>query len=494
MHTVEHYPRADIGAANCLANRVAEAELLGHDPGYTPPERTGHYRGLYRWDETKIAIIYARSRREQFIRAGESGLKTLLAGQFPNGQIPNQQHIEGKRRFDPENRAGHESADHSNYGQPPLEGQAVLEIHQAKQTQSPKDAAVFLREVIERTGRAYRYLDINRSNGPGDKLIGIIRGEESGRDSGPEWDFSRPLRLPTWGANTWRPIGISNMAINYAYRLGLARKIKKTGGDIERAREIFWVNDIEVNCIYAINCYVMAELARLDGQPESEIKYFARLGEKVESQILQAHTDQPESPRGMWFPEAAGGQGRFYALNKDGQPIKEVTVANLIVLWLPNLGEDQLKSTLDLIDQSFTGPNGLPSVATDSPKYDPHYREPESIWRGPGWSDQDWMVCEGLLLQINRQQYDLRHRPDLIQRCKEVLWRLTAANTKIFDNWADRNIPIPEFYDTENGRPHRLWRVQHFAWNNLAYVMPPDTAPNVVTRALLKYLKSRSQK
>jgi len=485
----EAYPRAYIGAENCDANWLAEANRLGYNPGYTPPERKGHYRGLYRWDTAFICIIYARAHN---VRSAVRDFKTLLAGQMPSGLIPNQQHTAGKRFLEPEALLGQESDGHTNYDQPALEAQTALEIYHALETQpgvdptkAQREAKNFLKEVFPSLVLNYGYIDTHLSNGLNDKLIGAVRPEATGRDSGPEWDFTKPFRLPRRGPNTPAYIALSNSVINYAHRLHTIRKLKQANGDAQKSREIFWANDIEMNCIYASNCYAMAEIAELAGRPKEEVNGYKKQARGVEEQILKPWHPYPEGGQGMWFSHAENGEGRFYALDKYGLPIKEVTTANVMPVLLPNLGENQLKSILSLIRRKLEAPYGLSTVANDSLKHDPHYGEKESIWRGPDWMNQDWLVAEGLLLQINRPE--LADNIDLIQECKEVLWHLTSASTTVLDMWAERGTPIPEFHDPQTARAFRLSRVQWFAWGNLGRVMPPNLMPNVVTKALLKH-------
>jgi glycogen debranching enzyme len=215
---------------------------------------------------------------------------------------------------------------------------------------------------------------------------------------------------------------------------------------------MFWVNDVMFNCMYADNLALMSQLAEEHGSSEDAQRYEDLAGE-VESQILSD----------MWFPNEKDGRGVFYALNK-GEPIKEVSISNLFPLVLPRLTEKQLESQLELILTSFNTAYPLPSVATDSPNYDPKNQESERLWRGSTWINTNWYLVErGLRRQAERP--DLAHRPELITLCSEIADRVVLASREMV------NGSLAEHYNPDTGAGQRLHRSPNFAWSLLAHVM-----------------------
>lgn len=466
---MSEYPYSYQAAANLQRNRDMLAEVIGHQPGYTPPS-PGHYWGLYRWDQAFMSITDARHGSDRSIEAAMQGINTMLVGQRQDGFIPNLQTLDSpKRRIEPERVLAFDSAEHSNYTQPPLEAQAVLEIYRAKERRplfekhriSPRVDS-FVRGIFPKLKQTYDYFDEVRSNGPDDKLIGVIHPHETGRDSGPEWDaLVKPYRLPRSGPDTPLKTDKANIGLDYLQILAFGRRLKKAGPDINKAREVFWVNDVMTNAIYASNLYDMAELARITESPEDEQRYSER-AKQVEAEILDR----------MWYTNAKQGDGAFYALDRHGMPIIETTVSNLSPVLLPSLKPEQLDSILTLIEGSFSAPRGLPSVATDSPNYDPHNHESDRLWRGPVWINAAWLIAEGLSKQLGRPE--LANRPELIRRAGESLTKL-AVDSLTLVKQPDSEGPR-EFYDPETGAGQRR-RVTRFGWSNLGFVMPPTPKP-----------------
>jgi Mannosylglycerate hydrolase MGH1-like glycoside hydrolase domain len=497
---MENYPRAYEAADNCLANELAEAErrfrgnkneeLSDHMPGYTPPERNGHYRWLHRWDQTFASIMTARAGQRKYLQSGATGLRTLVSVQLENGLIPCRDTMGINRPFELETLDKE-----SMFGQPHLEAWAALELEDSLSRQedvtpieSLKEARALLEDVYFPIGKDIRYFDENRTDGPLSKLISNTRAEETGRDSGREFDGFKTLRLPPIGFSPNRPfhaVAKANTVINYGYRLYQDRQVKNARGDMDKLRQIFWHKDIEMNVLFAVQCMSMAKIAEKLGRPDAEIEYFEDLGKQVEYQILKPWDPLDKAVPGMWFPDREDeiGHGSFHALDKDLQPILTESCANMSVFLLPNIREDQLKAVLSQARRKFMLPYGMPSIATDDPSYDPGYREIESIWHGPGWMNQDFLAVEGLLLQINRPDISDHTKAE----CKELLWHYLSATNNLLDMWAEEGKPVPEFHNPETGKGYRLWRVKHFTWNYLPRVMPVTLKPAVITNTLLGF-------
>ena len=362
------------------------------------------------------------------------------------------QFIGNGRQLDPERIAFKGEDNGSNYTQPPVLALAVAETFESTAEQNLPQAKLFLYEMYPSLKRFYEYFETYRSNSARNKLIGVIHPHETGRDSDPTFDQIKPLRLKRNGVDTPRTTDLINVPIDYLSVLAYGVKLKRDNGDLSKTRKRFWINDVMMNCIYVDNLYQMSKLAGIQGL-ERDSEYFSKLAETVEEQIMSK----------MWFPNARSGQGAFYALNKTGSPINEISISNLFPLVLPNISEYQLRSLLDMMDRSFNTPYPLPSVATDSPNYDPHNREIDRLWRGPTWINTNWYIVErGLKIQLSRSDIDNTNLLDRVQTWES---RIIDSSRALLDKSG-----LAEHYDPITGAGQRK-RVKNFAWSNLGYMM-----------------------
>lgn len=448
------YPESDLAFENLRANRLELGARLGIGESRHTPPASGHYPHIYFWDSLKAAIANARHNTQESVRYACTELYAVLEGQHENGFIANIQFAPKGRKFDPERwlAFGFRAKD-SNYTQAPMLALTVREIYDSiDDVDDLPSAKEFLADVYPQTRKYYEYLINNRSNSQDDRLIGVIHPHETGRDSDPTFDFIKPWRLKRNGPDTPNIVDKLNVPIDYGSILLHGLKLRFARGDIAKQREKFWVNDVMMNCIYVDNLNEMATLAWELGEFDDAVRY-ASIADEVEERILSD----------MWFPEARDGKGAFYALDANKQPIKEVSVSNLFPLVLPKLKPEQLESLLDMMDSSFNTNFPLPSVATDSPNYDPHNRETDRLWRGPTWINVCWYIVErGLNRHINNP--DMADNEDLLERCEDWAERIVDSCIKLVKQGSS------EHYDPDTGEGQRP-RVHNFAWNYLAFVM-----------------------
>jgi hypothetical protein len=445
-----------------LGNRAALGERVGKELReilYTPPSRE-HYPHLYLWDSCFVAIVYAR---HGYIREAVTEVFSVVDGMDENGMIPNMIFAEEGRKFDPERPTFMNPAERSDYSQPPVLAQAVSEIYQAMRAAEDPNAEIFLSEMYPRLKKFYGYFEKFRQNAPDDQLVGVIHPHETGRDSDPTFDFFKMKLFKRRGKDTSKKMDLIRAGLDYASVLALNCQLRAVKWNPEKARELFWVNDIMFNCIYVDNLMQMSELASADGKVEEAAQY-QELATTVEGLILDK----------MWFPEAREGQGAFYALN-NGEPLEEVSVSNLFPLLLPNLQPPQLESILNMLDSSFDTDFPIPSVATDSPNYDPNNQMVERLWRGGTWMNTNWYLVEhGLRRQAARE--GLSDYPELIQRCRAFANKVAGTSNQMADKWG-----YPEFSHPETGEPQRTHRVKFFSWGTTARLM--DVEENLAKAA-----------
>ncbi len=458
MHPKEEAARALINNRRQAEQIHGVAELV-----HTPPSPE-HYLHKYLWDSGFFVIMYAQTSRQLFgegrheeaakyRESAHNELMAVLSGQHDSGMIPNVQFIKDDRSWDFERIfAVDKQAKSSGYSQPPILPLATADVLLAGVEAGDLDATKQLEEAYPYLEAFMDYFNTYRSNSEEDKLIGVIHPHETGRDSDPTFDFMKRLRLKRKGEQTSKIVDIINTPIDYFYSVSSAVKLHRRAKDeIQKARELFWVNDVMFNCIYVDNLRALSELAKYIWRPD-RAKHYERLADKVETQISQD----------MFFGSERDGAGVFYALGKDKKPIKEVSISNLFPLTLHNLPQNQLRSILDLMDKSFNTPFPLPSVATDSPNYDPHNQEKERLWRGPVWINMNWyLTARGLRIHAERENIPA----ELRSRCREWDERITAASKEMV-----RENGACEHYDPATGKGQR-GRVKNFGWSWLANFM-----------------------
>lgn len=485
-----------LAALELLSNREQAkldhglAELL-----HTPPA-AHHYPHVYLWDsgfsqtmyaeaavfcyqstiQIEAAIdsadIYSQPRLMEirgqlleysirFIRAAEQEIFTVLKGQRPNGFIPNMQFTVPLRWFELERALVFESSHNSsNYTQPPILAFSTMTHYRAMKEISHPHADTFLGEVYDRLKRYYGYLEKGRSNSQKDKLIGVPNMRETGRDSDITGDHAKPLRLPRKGPETPRIIDEINPYIEVYYLLkqGIAARRhlnSENPEDHHKARKVFWMNDIMMNCLYVENLRLMAEMASERGKQDDAL-YFNDLAEEVESLILND----------MWITDTTKVKRKgFYALDKKRQPVDEITGSNIFPLLLNKLSDEQLETSLDIFDSEIKVRFGMASASINSHEYGPNATERNVIWRGPVWIPIHFLIQRGLLLQAHRKDI----RPDLRQRCQVLADWLYEVSNELLDISGAR-----EHYHPDTAKGQR-GRVENFSMSWLGRFMERPT-------------------
>jgi len=410
---------------------------------YTPPSWP-HYPHCFLWDSGFAAIIYARFNLPHL---GENEIRSVLLGQNEEtGFIPNMIFLGRSRWFDVEKYTFLNPALGSSYTQPPVLATAAFDVYCSYKKQNKEESGKkFLGETYPNLKKFYEYFwRYRRAN---NNLIAVIHPHETGRDSDPTFDFFKTRIAANIGNHTPLPqniIPLVNTALDYVSALSLNVKLRKEGWQLEKAKEIFWVNDVMFNCIYVDNLKALAEIAQILENEEDKDRILGE-AQSVEEAILTQMWDENEK--------------QFFAQKPDG-PIKTVSVSNLFPLILDKINENQLLSILAMIESKdwFNTYYPLPSVPVNSPAYDPSYRE-KRLWRGPVWINTNWyLITKGLLKQAKRFKTT---SPALSERCFQLA-KIIAQKTEELINQSG----LREFYNPETGEGYR---VNNFTWSALGY-------------------------
>lgn len=252
---------------------------------------------------------------------------------------------------------------HSAYIQPPVLAQAVKTIFDRSGDTD------FLKQVLPNLGRYYLWLQSRDFDNDG--LISIIAPWESGLDESPAYDPALGFtESPYWSA---RLLDLRYAEVKY---------------DIKKIIDLnlFDVEDVLVNSIYAEGLRVLADLYSSIGNQEENTRFEA-LGNRVERSIIdKCYID-----------------GCFYNLvtkNDKEMPAMVLTVISLMPLILDNIERDKADSLVTrhlLNPEEFWLPYPVPSVARSERSFAPIYRGQDCLWRGPTWVNTNWFIVRGLL-------------------------------------------------------------------------------------------------
>lgn len=267
--------------------------------------------------------------------------------------------------------------------QPPLIAYAALHVYE-------KDGdRTFIKEIYPALHKYYNYLSAQRDPDK-DGLISIIQSRESGMDFCPKYD-----RL--WKRQELKDFLSGSDEIFAQYR--------KWDWDLKTifAADIFNVEDVLVNSIYAENLWCMRELAKI-------------LSKKKDTELYKKRATLCERAiqKKCWDDE----DEIFYSLHGKTESFLRVkTCASLMPLILKTLDKKKAKAlvTKHLLNKNeFFLPYPVPSVAKCEPSFNP--KPSKHIWRGTTWLNINWYIARGL--ELHGFHDEVRH---IAQKSKELV-------------------------------------------------------------------------
>jgi len=352
----------EAGARQILLTNLRRgvADWNGKEYSFVCPSLTG-YPFQWFWDSCFHAIALTHLDQDQ----AKAELSTLMSGALPDGFIP---HIifwemEKQPDFLGRNLVGQTSPYYSSTIQPPIIAYAVERVYQATGDGGFLAAALAPLKAYYRWLRQFRDPD-------NDGLIAVIQPEEAGTDCSPKYDEILGLAE------------LSNQGFIAALRKVYAAYAPMRGDDRRiLAADIFHVEDVLVNSIYAFGSRALARL--LGASPEAA--EFNQQADRTRDALLSK----------CWDEQA----GAFFDLSGVAEkPLKVVTISSLMPLILDDLPRPIVER---LLDQWLTSPDHfwlpypLPSVPASDPKFLPG--NPRGfIWRGPSWINTNWFLSHAL--------------------------------------------------------------------------------------------------
>jgi len=350
----------------------------------------------------------------------------------------------------------------SSYTHPPMDAVAIQSVFESFMGQDrQQEAYSFLARNYSKATKRFDYFAHIRQNSPDDRLIWNIHPHETGRDSDVTFDFFKK-KLPRRGINTPLCVDAINSVLDYAHDMRLNVRLAKVGWEPEQARRLFGVNDVMFNVIYADNLGIMSELAlSLAGGEDNLGEKTIYLEQAVAYRKWADEVTEAISTK-MWFANARGGKGAFYALKPDGSPIEAISPSNFSPLILPGIKPEQRTACINTMLEYFNTRFPFASASTREPGYDPHFHQRGRLWQGMKMMIADeYLVTRGLRAIAEADPYSLEGF-------------LCAVSADIVAQ-ASLEVVEPgyaEGYDPENGKRLRNRKVRNFSWSTLADTMP----------------------
>ncbi|WP_052863095.1 MGH1-like glycoside hydrolase domain-containing protein [Streptomyces niger] len=376
--------------------RAARRVLLRNWTGAATVPSHGLYPHQWSWDSAFIAIGL---RHLSPLRA-QRELETLLGAQWGDGRVP---HIV----FNPavpldayfpspdfwrSSTAGAAAGaprglETSGIVQPPVHALAAWLVHRADPALS--GGRGFLARVYPRLVAWHRYLTEQRDLGGGG-LAAIVHPWEPGMDNSPCWD--RPLaRVEPAPPGAFRRADLDHGAaadrptdLDYGRYVRLATDYRDRGyrdgtTPLRTPGPAFAVEDPGVNALLIASEHALAEIATALGTDPAPHRHRARA---LTSALLER----------LWDQDA----GQF--LCRDliaGEPLPERSAAGLLPLLVPDLPRAVVRTLLDTVRGTHFGLGTtvrlLPSYDLRGPAFDRH-----RYWRGPAWSNVNWLMERAL--------------------------------------------------------------------------------------------------
>jgi glycogen debranching enzyme len=249
--------------------------------------------------------------------------------------------------------------------QPPLLAEAVQAAARGE------GGAAFLAEVLPAVRRYYDWLDRVRDPDR-DGLVATLQPDESGLDHAPKYDAY---------------LGISSLAPEeFTAAWGrVAGPYAEVGRDPDRmfGLDLFVVEDVLVNTIYAENESVLAELLERTGDTGGAEEMRRRARRSTTALVEKCY----DRDAGLFF-DLAGAEEETLRTN---------SISSLMPLLLPDLPAPIAATLIDHLEdpREYSAPFPVPSVAMNVPSFSPG-PVGTLVWRGPSWMNTNWYLSRGL--------------------------------------------------------------------------------------------------
>jgi glycogen debranching enzyme len=362
------------------------ASWCGREYDFVCPS-TGTYPFQWFWDSCFHAVVLSHF---DLARA-KSEITSLLANQADDGFVA---HVTFWQRERYEALLSTYSIAYrtpylSDCMQPPVLAEAVQAIFARSGDRE------FLREILPRVRAYFDWCDRVRDPDR-DGLIAVLQADETGLDMAPKFDAYLGIQGTHPELHDFSA-GWDRVAAPYASVYRDPKKMFEL--------DVFIVEDVMVNTIYAHNQEVLSELLEEIGDPGAgEMKSRA---EKTRHALFTKCWDEEA---GLFF-DLAGQREELLRTN---------SFTSLFPLVLQELAPERAERLIaQLSDPARYGaPYPVPTVPLDSPSFDQGREGSKLVWRGPSWMNSNWYLARGLR---THGRSDLAQR--IIERSRAMIER-----------------------------------------------------------------------
>jgi glycogen debranching enzyme len=259
--------------------------------------------------------------------------------------------------------------------QPPLLAEAVEAVYRRG------GGRVFLAELLPKVRAYYDWCDRVRDPDR-DGLIAVLQADETGLDMTPKFDevlgiFAGPVAVLDDYAAGWNRV---------------AGPYERVGRDPQKmfALDVFVLEDVMVNTIYAHNQGVLAALYDVMGDATNAATMRARADKTREALFSKCWDDE----HGLFFD-------RFGLAETS---IRVSTFTSFFPLLFPELAPERAARLIaQLEDETLYGAAfPIPTVPLNAASFHPGEEGSKLVWRGPSWMSSNWYICRGLIAHGRR--------------------------------------------------------------------------------------------
>lgn len=359
--------RAKVRALYDRNRQQGRAPWCGLDYDFVCPS-SGTYPFQWFWDSGFHAIVLTQTD----VGRAQAELRSLLANQQPDGFVAHvtfwqrERYEEMLKTYSIAYRTPHLS----DCIQPAVIGESLEYVARRGGEKA------FVAEHLPKLRRYFDWLDTFRDPDR-DGLVATLQPDESGLDQAPKYDEYLKLSLAEK----------RHEAFTAAWDR-VAAPYQEVGRDHAKmfALDVFVVEDVLVNTIYALGQASLARLLRDAGDSAAADAFEARAARTRRSLIDKC-----------WDPKA----GLFFDLA--GLAEKKLTtnsVSSLLPLALPDLPSEIARELIRHLENpaEYAATFPVPSVAMNEPGYDPGVVGRSLVYRGPSWMNTNWYLSRGLRL------------------------------------------------------------------------------------------------
>jgi glycogen debranching enzyme len=253
--------------------------------------------------------------------------------------------------------------------QPPLLAEAVDAAYRRSGDRA------FLDEVLPRVRAYYDWCDRVRDPDR-DGLIAVLQADETGLDMAPKFDEYLGIADGASADLTAFTAGWERVANAYA----------RVDRDPPRmfALDVFVVEDVMVNTIYAHNQGVLAHLLDEAGD-RAGAGELRRRAARTRAALFDKCWDEQA---GLFFDLAGQRETR----------LATSSFTSFFPLLLPELPADRAARLVAQLEDParYAAPYPVPTVPLDAPTFHPGAEGSQLVWRGPAWINANWYLARGL--------------------------------------------------------------------------------------------------